>query len=250
MYHGFNAGRGIMTKILSTPYFAKEGWEFGATLHKGTIYIEEHPKEQETYENEDLQTYYGYNFESLCTSTDGNPPTAGVNTNVQYCSIFESKLGNHKLLLGAEVDCMIKPPDSSKADGHQRVYAELKTHKYFTERHHNRSFIRNKLLKTWLQCYLAGVNHVVFGFKTPDGMVVKTQGYNTNELPRLARKENLWDPHVCLTFGEIVLLLFKKNITIDDPQTVYTIKYHVSDRTVRIYSPTVGGDAAFVLILE
>lgn len=62
-----------------------------------------------------LQTYYGYAFESYCTSdghareTKSSDPVGwggNVDTNVQWCSVVRTKLGNTRLLIGGEVDCV------------------------------------------------------------------------------------------------------------------------------------------------
>lgn len=62
------------------------------------------------------QTYYGYAFESYCTSStpgrrEGTPSDVqgwggDVNTNVQWCSIVKTKLGNRRIVIGGEVDCV------------------------------------------------------------------------------------------------------------------------------------------------
>jgi len=61
------------------------------------------------------QMYYGYAFESYCTSdspvrgTASDGPTGwggDVDTNVQWCSVVRTKLGNTRLLIGGEVDCV------------------------------------------------------------------------------------------------------------------------------------------------
>jgi RAT1-interacting protein len=69
------------------------------------------------------QTYFGYAFESYCTSTTppsggapsvnvpqapGDPPGWGgdVDTNVQWCSVVRTKLGETRLVIGGEVDCV------------------------------------------------------------------------------------------------------------------------------------------------
>jgi RAT1-interacting protein len=67
------------------------------------------------------QTYYGHAFESYCTSETPNtrgrsknnphskdPPGWGgdVNTNVQWCSVVRTKLGNTRIIIGGEVDCV------------------------------------------------------------------------------------------------------------------------------------------------
>lgn len=65
-------------------------------------------------------TYHGYAFESYCTTdlppdrTKGNtaqrsPKGWGdgvVDTNVQWCSVVKTKLGDHRLIFGGEVDCV------------------------------------------------------------------------------------------------------------------------------------------------
>jgi RAT1-interacting protein len=66
------------------------------------------------------QTYYGYAFESYCTSNTptGATPTGGarrgappgwggdVDTNVQWCSVVRTKLGDMRMIIGGEVDCV------------------------------------------------------------------------------------------------------------------------------------------------
>ena len=67
-----------------------------------------------------LWTYYGYAFESYCTSEvpesqsrragqpSNAPPGWGgdVDTNVQWCSVVRTKLGDTRIILGGEVDCI------------------------------------------------------------------------------------------------------------------------------------------------
>jgi RAT1-interacting protein len=59
------------------------------------------------------QTYYGYAFESYCTSeTPTRRPGWGgdVNTNVQWCSVVRTKLGDSRIVIGGEVDCVRGTP--------------------------------------------------------------------------------------------------------------------------------------------
>ena len=61
-------------------------------------------------------TYMGYAFESYCSSSTLNPSednarlpngwSGDVDTNVQWCSVVKTKLGDHRLLIGGEVDCV------------------------------------------------------------------------------------------------------------------------------------------------
>ncbi|KAG0375606.1 Dom-3 Z [Mortierella sp. AD032] len=64
--------RGLLTKIMCTPYARNEPWEMGATLYNGSIYIEEHvsaEKRENAAGHNDrhkLMSYWGYRFETIC----------------------------------------------------------------------------------------------------------------------------------------------------------------------------------------
>jgi RAT1-interacting protein len=63
-----------------------------------------------------LQSYHGYAFESYCTSPlplrqhdeDTEVPGWGgdVDTNIQWCCVVKTKLGDTRMVLGGEVDCV------------------------------------------------------------------------------------------------------------------------------------------------
>jgi RAT1-interacting protein len=73
--------------------------------------------ESEASDRQKLMSYWGYKFETL--STISTPPkqvneqeleerlVASANTNEQYCVVVKTKLGNHSLIMGAEVDCCL-----------------------------------------------------------------------------------------------------------------------------------------------
>ncbi|GJJ73685.1 RAT1-interacting protein [Entomortierella parvispora] len=64
--------RGMLTKIMCTPYAKNDAWEMGATLFNGTIYIEEHVSDEKrneatsSDERHKLMSYWGYRFETIC----------------------------------------------------------------------------------------------------------------------------------------------------------------------------------------
>jgi RAT1-interacting protein len=82
-----------------------------------------------------LQSYYGYSFESYCTSPlPSSSTTPGAtfdvpNTNEQWCSIVKTSLGNLRVIIGGEVDCIAQ--DSARATRSKQVttedFIELKT---------------------------------------------------------------------------------------------------------------------------
>lgn len=74
-------------------------------------------QENESSDKQKLMCYWGYRFETL--STLSKPPhkvTKGdielqqrlkdsANTNIQYCILVKTKLGDNSIIMGAEVDC-------------------------------------------------------------------------------------------------------------------------------------------------
>ena len=71
-----------------------------------------------------IRCYLGYGFESLATEDPRRADGEGVHhvdANVEFCSVIKTKLGAHRILMGAEMDCC-----DTTNDG-KRFYVELKT---------------------------------------------------------------------------------------------------------------------------
>ncbi|KIM39898.1 hypothetical protein M413DRAFT_446817 [Hebeloma cylindrosporum] len=221
---GVVSWRGIMTKILTAPYENRDGWELNVMLLNGTLYLEEHLTEDRLKEKNNMdgrqrsQTYYGYAFESYCTSETptrgvsasgarpGVPPGWGgdVNTNVQWCSVVRTKLGDMRMIIGGEVDCV-----RGKYTGQTDTFVELKTSLAIRGQRDEANFER-KLLKFYFQSFLLGVPEIVVGFRTPAGVISTVQSFKTIQLPRLVRnKPGAWDPLVSLNWGYQFLTFLK-----------------------------------------
>ncbi|KAH9247462.1 hypothetical protein BASA81_014945 [Batrachochytrium salamandrivorans] len=146
----FCTWRGIMSKIIRVPYASKESWELGVTLHKGTIYREEHESEEKqsskfgSSDKDMLFTYWGYN-------------------------VFASQYGPHDIVLGGEVDCLTR--EVSPGELPQSAYAELKTNRVIETDRQRHTFEKFKLLRIWEQSFLAGVPKVIIGFRTDGGEI-------------------------------------------------------------------------------
>ncbi|KAG0239220.1 Histone H2A.Z [Actinomortierella wolfii] len=114
-----------------------------------------------------------------------------VNTNIQYCTVARTRLGEHSIILGAEVDCTQhrkKPPPYNPLDD----YVELKTSRVITSEREQTSFEKFKLLKFWAQSYLAGVPTIVVGFRDDDGVVRELRTFKTAEIPQIVRGRGFW----------------------------------------------------------
>jgi len=162
-----------------------------------------------------LQTYYGYAFESYCTSetptqkVSPNPSDpvgwgGDVDTNVQWCSVVRTKLGNTRLLIGGEVDCV-----RGKYTHQTDAFVELKTSLVIRGPYDEAKFER-KLLKFYFQSFLLGVPEILVGFRTPSGVLTTTQSFKTIQIPRLVRgKPGAWDPLTCLDWGHNFICFLK-----------------------------------------
>ncbi|EMD33871.1 hypothetical protein CERSUDRAFT_97807 [Gelatoporia subvermispora B] len=239
---GVVSWRGVMTKILIAPYENRDAWELNVMLVDGTLYFEEHVSDAKLLEMEDmrphhrLSTYYGYSFESWSTSSrpdrmeelSGHPPGWGgdVDTSVQWCSVVKTKLGDMRMVIGGEVDCV-----RDKFSGQTASFVELKTSLAIRGPQDEAKF-EKKLLKFYFQSFLLGVPEIVVGFRTPSGRLTTIQSFKTIQIPRLVRgKPDAWDPTICLHWGNHFLNILKStlqesssNAEIDEPR-VWRVKF-------------------------
>ncbi|KAJ3102470.1 Dom-3 Z [Phlyctochytrium planicorne] len=265
----FVTWRGIMTKIFCTPY-AQDAWELRATFFNDTIYIMEYEtpeRRQQSFggsDREKLMAYWGYRFESLSTLSkppdevdgSGDPELKErlengiVNTNIQFCSVFKTKLGNNEIVMGAEVDCIVSDTRQS-ATTRQKYYGELKTNRVVETANQQRSFEKFKLLRVYFQSWLAGIRHVVVGYRDDNGWVTSLETLKTLEIPRKVRgKEYAWDPIICINFACMLLDRLVANIKGEgreqDKKVVYGIRYVPRRNAVEICKGVPDSPEAFL----
>jgi RAT1-interacting protein len=214
-----------------------------ATLHDGTIYIEEdfpsraadraaeahqppsrfhHPDQQ----SREMMTYWGYKFETLAlvpTPPATTPPheiekhqRSTVSNHAQHCSIVQTSFGPHSLLLGGEVDGLLAPKPSDPDAPVQWV--ELKTSEELPpparQQHRDILKFERKLLKFWAQSFLLGVPKITVGFRSKAGILRSLQTFNTHELPGMVRRgTGCWDGNVCINFATGFLGWLKEVVT-------------------------------------
>jgi len=182
----------------------------------GTLYFEEFISDTRLKEKEDMtphhrtQTYYGYAFESWCTSSRPDAPSGwggDVDTNVQWCSVVKTKLGDTRIVIGGEVDCV-----RDRYTGRNDTMLELKT-SMTIRGYRDEARFEKKLLKFYFQSFLLGVPEIVVGFRTQNGQLATVQSYKTLEIPRMVRgKQGAWDPQICLSWGERFLTWIRSNV--------------------------------------
>ncbi|KAK9893609.1 RAI1-domain-containing protein [Cystobasidium minutum MCA 4210] len=206
--------RGMATKLLTALYEEREGFEMNVMMVDGCLYLEEYKSPQKRKKVMDttlrLQSYYGYAFESYCTSEDPNPPqpttpeecwSGDVNTNVQWCSIVRTSLGDVPMILGGEVDCVREGAGISEGLDTQD-FLELKTNIVIDSNRDEINFERYKFLKHYVQSLLLGVPTVIIGFRQDNGVLAGFQSFETLDIPKLvADKEHVWHASSILNAG-------------------------------------------------
>ncbi|KAK4451876.1 Dhp1-interacting protein Din1 [Podospora aff. communis PSN243] len=225
--------RGMLTKIMAAPFEDRDGFEMNATLYRDCIFIEEnHEYKQASRKEQDRQPwkgpipqevmqFWGYKFETLCTIPDTWSNTSRdyiegredqiVNNKEQYCSVVRTGLGKTTICLGGEVDCIwdCKP----KTPGQPINWVELKTTAEIRSERDQVNFER-KLLKFWIQSFLLGVPKIIVGFRSRDGMLIKTEEIETGNIPAIVQQRGRagWDGNVCINFASAFLEWLRQTI--------------------------------------
>lgn len=214
--------RGLLTQLMCTPYENREGWIVCATRFRNTIYLcaYETPerKAQREGETEMQKTMcsWGYKFEQYMI--DGSNTSEGVNENEEYCVMMRSRLHDHSLVYGAEVDgadpALYKTPH-----GDLGAFVELKTSKEVTSEREHRTLHKFKMMKWWGQSHLVGIPRVVCGFRDTSGIIHTLRTYHVQEIPKLA--QDYWKSDNMLKFLRYFLDFVKRSVLMDDPQCIY-----------------------------
>jgi len=200
--------RGILSKIMCLPYSQRDSFEFVVWKYKGTMFFSNRETQEKIDQENSLSRdskrfmYYGYKFEEICTR--GDEDARDVDSRECYCRVYKTKLGRTSIIAAGEMDCF----DENKKD------IELKVTRMLEHNGHIRSFEKFKLLKFYCQSYLAGVPNILVGFRDDEGVIMKTQIFETTKIPQLirGRETSLWDSKVCLQFLDRVLCWVDENV--------------------------------------
>mmetsp|Transcript_44820 Transcript_44820/g.173935 ORF Transcript_44820/g.173935 Transcript_44820/m.173935 type:complete len:296 (+) Transcript_44820:1617-2504(+) len=222
--------RNNLNKITLTPYNHRDVWELDACRVSGTVFLDiRSTNEDPTDSRGRLFTYYGYKFEQVCCSADPSEENAPVDANEEFCSMVHREIGNHRVLLCAEIDC-------ERRDGRESTplegYVELKTSREPKHRGQWRNMARQKFLKFWVQSFLAGVPMIKHGFRNDDGILLKVETLKTRDIPALAYElcGGEWSADVALNFLSHCLAFIRK--VCGNEGSVFRIRYDPARRMV------------------
>ncbi|KAK8844162.1 hypothetical protein IAR55_006956 [Kwoniella newhampshirensis] len=222
--------RGMITRIMTAPFEDRDGWQMTAIALDGSVYLELYdPSEARARKRQQesswaLQSYMGYAFESFSTvsrdHTDEENAVKGwggdVNTNVQWCNVIRSAIGEIPLCLGGEVDCVRSEIGSSYPGLSETM--ELKTNKIIENERQDAVF-HKKLLKHWAQSWLLGVPEIQVGFRDDAGILRSQKRFETESIPRFiaALPNPPWSTPPALHFLHAVLSLVTTHVLPTDP---------------------------------
>ncbi|XP_043216373.1 decapping and exoribonuclease protein-like isoform X1 [Amphibalanus amphitrite] len=233
--------RGLITKLMATPYENREPWIICATKWRGTIYLCAFDTEQKIADRQretprqKAMSSWGYKFEQYMMSDSPgaapDPHTPAVES-AEFCCVLRSRLGRHSVVYGAEVDGV--DPHREAGDGLSMAqFVELKTSREVETPRQRNSLQRFKMLKWWAQSFLVGIERVVVGFRDDDGTVHRLHAYATKQLPK---EQDFWSPSVCMNFAAAFLAWAAEQVTGDDPRAVWRFEFEPRRRRVTCQS--------------
>ncbi len=220
--------RNNLNKLLATLHCPSDDWCIGVkrlTDQRWLLSVRDtrrrRDEELSQSDAQRLMSYFGYRFEALCT---GHDPSTPIDANDEYVGLFNCKLGDHRLAVAAEIDCV---DDSG-------TYVELKTNKLLASKRLVGTFERFKMFKFWVQSYLVGTPRVIVGFRD-EVELRKLQSFDTLELPGLAaagaQGRPSWRPQACLGFADAVLEWLRAALDAADGDA-YVVTYDPEARAI------------------
>ncbi|XP_055921418.1 decapping nuclease DXO homolog isoform X2 [Eupeodes corollae] len=236
--------RGVIRKIMCSPYEKRNGWCILATKYKNNIYLCQltNPEEFDGYPNEMLRkcAHYGPKFEQYCLTDDPfeQPDTSQqIDACTQFFGVFKRKLVGRKFLFAGEMDGIesnipVNLNTSKREKFKNLKFIELKVSAdYSSSKYAFENFKRSKCQNAWTQSFLTGVQDVYFGMRDRWGIVHQIEHYRTEQLLQLG--QGYWHPSECFKFLNYFLTLVEDKMrNIDCPNTVF--KFNFDEKAVNI----------------
>ncbi|RYO86400.1 hypothetical protein DL766_006976 [Monosporascus sp. MC13-8B] len=235
--------RGMVTKIMSTPFDDRDGF-----IEENHAYRQASQQEQQRQQrgrkgqfSPDVMTYWGYKFETLCclprpwgeVSREDieNRDDAVVSNKAQYCSVVRTGVGKTIMCLGGEVDAIWDSKPAEK--GAPINWVELKTSAEIRDERCMGNFER-KLMKFWIQSFLLGVPKIIVGFRSQQGILTKIEEIQTAGIPETAAKRGVrsWDANVCINFASAFLDWLRGAV---NDEGVWRIRRQPRSQTIEVF---------------
>ncbi|XP_023934401.2 decapping and exoribonuclease protein [Bicyclus anynana] len=210
--------RRTLISVMRAVFEMSEPIVIRACMFKGSIYLcsvmstQEITKKKSRNEMEMKFCAWGYKFEQYSTSDQPNKDPDIQNPvieNEEFSLYYYAKLGNFKLLYGAQIDALLttdttlEKPKTNDFETNlnylrNNCFAELKTNREVQTFRQEKNFKKYKLLHCWCQCYLAKLEGVYVGFRNDEGIVERLQWFYTQDIVHYCKDE--WSPQIAIDF--------------------------------------------------
>ncbi|KAI1285285.1 Decapping and exoribonuclease protein [Halotydeus destructor] len=220
----FISYRGTFTKILTLPYERFDDLLIFAQKYKNTIYFDDKPtaaklaktKQDGGDERLNMLSYSGFRFEKYIVKPAKNAAKFDGTTyesqhHDELCCMARTRINEHSLLFGAEMDCTVK--DLPTKELKIQDFVEIKTTRPCNNQRQYDNFLR-KLNRWWAQSYLIGISEMVCGYRDDDLVCRKIEKFNIHDFPKMAGE--FWSQAVCLNFMYKYLSFMKECIGGDE----------------------------------
>ena len=180
-----------------------------------------------------LMSYWGRRLEELCTESPSEEEKERENVPLEVCYCVRSRINKHRILVGAEMDAIEPVPSPSSTSpspspstpssssnktgdsGPSMRLVEIKSSRELTSHSQKGSFEKFKLMKFWIQSFLAGIPTILVGWRDDKGLITGFDRLDVMGIPRRVRKahgDQAWQPNVCLNFADSVFTFLQQNV--------------------------------------
>ncbi|CAF0726272.1 unnamed protein product [Adineta ricciae] len=231
----FLAWRGTLRKIMSSLFDSIVDWRIGVIRWNGCHFMvvfhteTELKIEAEQTPSEKRMQYWGHKFEDYITSE--NPPIIPSPSKI-FCTMNKAALGRHSLLYSCEIDACTSNSTFDGEKKQQGVYVEIKVAhaKHLLDLNTASS---RKYAKWWQQCYLAGINHMLLGFRNDYGIIESLQPLGVKDIEIRAKT---WSASAFLSFLDEFCSFVQRTITEDwsyENRAVYLFYYSPKEKKIK-----------------
>lgn len=258
--------RNNLNKVFGTPFDPGAAWAVDACRLGPALFLDIVKTEQAwAGDPADAErfTRWGYQFEALATGQ------AEANANEEFGVVVSSRVGPHRLLMGAEIDCVMdepqEPPPAQQQQQPQQLatgsapgarlawpvagaplpplssFVELKTYRLPKHPRQQQSQYRFKHPKWWLQSFLAGVTTLGLGGRDDEGRIHRIDLARTADLPRISAQAGAaFYPNQALQFG-VAALQWMREVASQQPGQHLRFSYDGTSRRLS-WQLVPGGD--------
>ncbi|GJC93608.1 RAI1 [Colletotrichum higginsianum] len=202
--------RGMMTKIMASPFEDRDGFIEENHEYKVASQKQQNAQQRRGPIPPEVMQFWGYKFETLATLPAPWGDTSReyidnrieevVNNKAQYCSVVRTGIGPTVICIGGEVDAVWDSKPSKP--GAPTNWVELKTSLAIRDDRDVDNFHR-KLMKFWIQSFLLGVPKIIVGFRNRQGILTGLEEIETEKIPETVQRRGkaTWNADMCVNFA-------------------------------------------------